>query len=245
MSVLRSSGMTTHVNKVHHVTTINQVAKDLGEDETGCATLSSRWRSRTADLVLWRRGKMVFRRLHRLWHRKPDRARQARQRKPQAAHALATGMIQPACGLRRMRTLHAATNGLNRLARKHGVELRQSYLRIAETTAMMAGSTPTPSNSSGISGTYACCAAGWPGSSANPPQHRRSRRAREAFVFPLGRASQIRSQQQRQRGWKLYSFHAPEAECIGKGKATASCESGAKASSRSSAPSTARVPRSA
>ena len=25
--------MTTHVNKVHHVTTITQVAKDLGEDE--------------------------------------------------------------------------------------------------------------------------------------------------------------------------------------------------------------------
>ena len=30
---LRSSGMTTHVNKVHHVTTISQVAKDLGEAE--------------------------------------------------------------------------------------------------------------------------------------------------------------------------------------------------------------------
>jgi len=28
-------------------------------------------------------------------------------------------------------------------------------------------------------------------------------------------------QQQRQRGWKLYSFHAPEVECIGKGKASA------------------------
>jgi hypothetical protein len=25
--------MTTHVNKIHHVTTITQVAKDLGEDE--------------------------------------------------------------------------------------------------------------------------------------------------------------------------------------------------------------------
>ena len=28
----------------------------------------------------------------------------------------------------------------------------------------------------------------------------------EAFALPLGRATQIRSQQQRQRGWKLYSF---------------------------------------
>src|SRR5262249_58004071 len=39
------------------------------------------------------------------------------------------------------------------------------------------------------------------------------------FAWPLSRADQIRSQQQRQRGWKLYSFHAPEVECIGRGKA--------------------------
>jgi len=51
-----------------------------------------------------------------------------------------------------------------------------------------------------------------------------------AFALPLSRASQIRSQQQRQRGWKLYSFHAPEVECIGKGKAAAPYEFGVKAS---------------
>lgn len=33
ISDLRSSRMTTHVNKVHHVTTITKVAEDLGEDE--------------------------------------------------------------------------------------------------------------------------------------------------------------------------------------------------------------------
>ncbi|MDX2144606.1 MAG: transposase, partial [Rhodospirillaceae bacterium] len=44
------------------------------------------------------------------------------------------------------------------------------------------------------------------------------------------RASQIRSQKQRQRGWKLYSFHAPEVECIGKGKANAPYEFGVKVS---------------
>src|ERR1700741_5289760 len=48
--------------------------------------------------------------------------------------------------------------------------------------------------------------------------------------WPLARAEQIRSQQQRQRGWKLYSFHAPEVECIGKGKASAPYEFGVKAS---------------
>jgi IS5 family transposase len=50
------------------------------------------------------------------------------------------------------------------------------------------------------------------------------------FALPLARASQIRSQQQRQRGWKLYSFHAPETECIGKGKASAPYEFGVKVS---------------
>lgn len=34
ISALRSGGgMTTHVNKIHHVTTITQIARDLGEDE--------------------------------------------------------------------------------------------------------------------------------------------------------------------------------------------------------------------
>ena len=35
--------------------------------------------------------------------------------------------------------LHAAIQGLNRLARRHGIRLRQSYLRIAKRAAMMAG----------------------------------------------------------------------------------------------------------
>lgn len=35
--------------------------------------------------------------------------------------------------------LHAAIFGVNRLARKHGVRLRQSYARVAKSAAMMAG----------------------------------------------------------------------------------------------------------
>jgi transposase, IS5 family len=127
--------------------------------------------------------------------------------------------------------LHAAIKGLNRLARRYGVRLRQSYRRIAKQAAMMAGR-------------Y-----------AHAKQFNRRRRQlrilrtrlgriirdisrkiagqaalEEAFAWPLTRASQIRSQQQRQRGWKLYSFHAPEVECIGKGKASAPYEFGVKAS---------------
>ncbi len=47
---------------------------------------------------------------------------------------------------------------------------------------------------------------------------------------PLVKVRQIRGQKQRQRGWKLYSWHAPEAECIGKGKAAKPYEFGVKVS---------------
>ena len=52
----------------------------------------------------------------------------------------------------------------------------------------------------------------------------------QAFALPLVRATQIRSQQQCQRGWKIYSFHSPEVQCIGKGIAAAPYEFGVKAS---------------
>jgi len=127
--------------------------------------------------------------------------------------------------------LHASIRGLARLAQKHRVRLRQSYLRVAKQAAMMAGR-------------YA--------HAKQFNRHRkqlrilRSRLGRiirdigrkiagqsaleEVFAWPLARARQIRSQQQRQRGWKLYSFHAPEVECIGKGKARAPYEFGTKVS---------------
>ena len=39
--------------------------------------------------------------------------------------------------------------------------------------------------------------------------------------MPLSKAMQIRRQRQQQRGWNLYSWHAPETECVDKGKAHA------------------------
>jgi hypothetical protein len=39
-------------------------------------------------------------------------------------------------------------------------------------------------------------------------------RVKTAFEIALARASQIRSR--RKRGYMLYSFHAPETECIGR-----------------------------
>ena len=39
------------------------------------------------------------------------------------------------------------------------------------------------------------------------------------FAHPLMLARRVREQRQHQRGKKVYSLHAPEVECIGKGKA--------------------------
>jgi len=50
------------------------------------------------------------------------------------------------------------------------------------------------------------------------------------FAWPLSKAMRIRWQNQRQRGPKLYSWHAPEVECIGKGKAHKPYEFGVKVS---------------
>src|SRR5438445_13499637 len=51
-----------------------------------------------------------------------------------------------------------------------------------------------------------------------------------AFAKLLLLARRVREQQQRQRGPKVYSLHAPEVECIGKGKAHRPYEFGVKVS---------------
>jgi hypothetical protein len=48
---LRAGGMTMHVNKVHHVTTITQVAKDLGEDEVWLGDVADEME--IEDGVIW------------------------------------------------------------------------------------------------------------------------------------------------------------------------------------------------
>ncbi len=127
--------------------------------------------------------------------------------------------------------LETAIRQLGKLAKQHHVRLRQSYVRVAKKAAMMAGR-------------Y-----------AHAKQFKRMNRRikflrtrlgritrdigrkidadedlQEIFAVPLSRAAQIRGQKQRQRGWKLYSWHAPETECIGKGKARAPYEFGVKVS---------------
>lgn len=52
----------------------------------------------------------------------------------------------------------------------------------------------------------------------------------DVFRRPLWLAGRVRDQRQNQRGKKVFSLHAPEVECIGKGKAHRPYEFGVKVS---------------
>jgi IS5 family transposase len=130
------------------------------------------------------------------------------------------------------RLLNRAREILVRLAKKHGVALRQSYARVGKFALIKHQR-------------Y-----------AHAKQFKRANRALktlrtylgrvirditrkiegdawlEQVVFKdiLARARRVRDQKQRQRGPKVYSLHAPEVECIGKGKAHRPYEFGVKVS---------------
>ena len=129
------------------------------------------------------------------------------------------------------RLTHRAIEKLVDLAKREGIELRQSYLRLAKRAAIMVGR-------------Y-----------THAHQFKRARRQLKFLRTRLGRiirdirrkiqgnaaledrfgplldlAARVRHQEQRQRGPKVYSLHAPEVECIGKGKARAPYEFGCKVS---------------
>lgn len=129
------------------------------------------------------------------------------------------------------RLMHRAIEKLVALAKAEGVALRQSYLRVAKRAAIMVGR-------------Y-----------THAHQFKRMRRERKFLRIRLGRvirdirrkidgdavrqarfgplldlAVKVSVQDHRQRGPKVYSLHAPEVECIGKGKARTPYEFGCKVS---------------
>lgn len=129
------------------------------------------------------------------------------------------------------RLCHRALEQLVDLARRHGVPLRQSYMRVAKRAAIMVGR-------------Y-----------THAHQFKRARRQLKFLRTRLGRvvrdirrktagdeglqarfaellalAMRVQFQDHRQRGPKVYALHAPEVECIGKGKARAPYEFGCKVS---------------
>jgi transposase, IS5 family len=129
------------------------------------------------------------------------------------------------------RLCHRALEKLVDLAKRNGVPLRQSYRRVAKRAVIMIGRY-TPAH-----------------------QFKRARRQlrflrtrlgrvirdirrridgnealKQRFANLLALAHRVRFQDHRQRGPKVYSLHAPEVECIGKGKARAPYEFGCKVS---------------
>ena len=129
------------------------------------------------------------------------------------------------------RLCHRALEKLVDLAQRHDVPLRQSYRRVTKRAAIMVGR-------------Y-----------THAHQFTRARRAlkflrtrlgrvirdirrkiegnaelEERFANLLALAVRVRFQDHRQRGPKIYALHAPEVECIGKGKARAPYEFGCKVS---------------
>jgi transposase, IS5 family len=129
------------------------------------------------------------------------------------------------------RLCHRALEKLVDLARRNDVRLRQSYRRVAKRAAIMVGR-------------Y-----------THAHQFKRARRELKFLRIRLGRvirdirrkiaghdalterfadllalAIRVRFQDHRQRGPKVYALHAPEVECIGKGKARAPYEFGCKVS---------------
>ncbi len=131
------------------------------------------------------------------------------------------------------RLLNRAREILVRLAKRYGVKLRQSYARVGKFALIKHQR-------------Y-----------AHAKQFKRANRALKKLKAYLGRiirdigrklggnsnllggivlermlalARQVRDQSQRQRGPKVYSLHAPEVECIGKGKAHRPYEFGLKVS---------------
>ena len=127
--------------------------------------------------------------------------------------------------------VHRARERLVKLAKKVGLDLRQSYVRVGKRALIQHQR-------------Y-----------AHAKQFKRANRSLRTLRTYLGRtirdisrqiageedlqaifkrelhlAGRVLEQKQRQRGRKVYSLHAPEVECIGKGKAHAPYEFGVKVS---------------
>ncbi|WP_376707327.1 hypothetical protein [Bradyrhizobium vignae] len=94
----------------HH----HPVAKDLGEDEDWLRDIAIEMEIQDGLNWVYGVGGDGVQAFTDFGIRKCDRARQVLQRRHLPAHALATGMIQPACGLRRMPPTEIAVDGKGR-----------------------------------------------------------------------------------------------------------------------------------
>jgi len=121
---------------------------------------------------------------------------------------------------------------LARLARRHRIRLRQSYLRVArkarrEAAKLIHSGRPRQAER------HVRQLRTWLGRLARDIGRKIAGSAamQAALAGPLGLVARLLRQRREDRGRdKLYSLHAPEVECIGKGKAQARYEFGVKVS---------------
>jgi IS5 family transposase len=127
--------------------------------------------------------------------------------------------------------MHRARERLVRLAQKHGVMLRQSYVRVGKIALIQhqryAHAKQFKRANKALRRVRTLL-----GRTIRDIGRKIASRPELADVFarPLSLARRVKDQRQRERGRKVYSLHAPEVECIGKGKAHRPYEFGVKVS---------------
>jgi IS5 family transposase len=127
--------------------------------------------------------------------------------------------------------MHRARELLVRLAKRHGVTLRQSYARVGK-HALIAYQRYAHAKQFKRANRALRSLRTYLGRVFRDIVRKTSGDAalRAVFAEPLSLAFRVRHQRQNQRGQKVYSLHAPEVECIGKGKAHRPYEFGVKVS---------------
>jgi IS5 family transposase len=121
---------------------------------------------------------------------------------------------------------------LARLARRHGIRLRQSYLRVARKARREAAKLIHAGHRRQAE-RHVRQLRTWLGRLFRDIGRKVADNAamQAAFTGPLGLIGRLLRQRREDRGRdKLYSLHAPEVECIGKGKAQVRYEFGCKVS---------------
>jgi IS5 family transposase len=127
--------------------------------------------------------------------------------------------------------IHRAREWLVRLAKKAGLDLRQSYVRVGK-RALIRHQRYAHAKQFKRAGRALRTLRTYLGRTIRDIGRQIAGEEDLEAIFrrPLYLAGRVLEQRQRQRGRKVYSLHAPEVECIGKGKAHAPYEFGVKVS---------------
>lgn len=127
--------------------------------------------------------------------------------------------------------IHRARERLVRLARKAGLELRQTYVRVGK-FALIQHQRYAHAKQFKRAGKALRKLKTYLGRTVRDIERQidGDEQLRAIFLWPLYQAKTVMEQKQRQRGRKIYSLHADEVECIGKGKAHKPYEFGVKVS---------------